>query len=146
MEKMLGATKAKTACDEVYFPKKEGGLGLKNLEVCNQTSTLQHVWSLFARSGSIWIAWVHEYLLKGMSFWSISVPHNSSWGCKKLLKLRGIAKHLLKFKVVDENSIHMWVDNWHPARVLLETYGYRVVYHAQSWLEARLSTLLINGD
>lgn len=34
---------------------------------------------------------------------------------------------------------------WHPAGVLLEKYGHRAVYDAQSRLEARLSTVLING-
>ena len=39
----------------------------------------------------------------------------------------------------------MWVDHWHPAGVLLEKYGFRVVYDAHSRLEARLSSVLVNG-
>jgi hypothetical protein len=44
------------------------------------------------------------------------------------------------------SNIHMWVDNSHPADVLSKQYGFRVVYDAQSRLEAKLSTILINGD
>jgi hypothetical protein len=49
---------------DVCFPKKEGGLGLKRLEVWNQTSMLRHIWSLFARPDSLWVAWIKEIFLK----------------------------------------------------------------------------------
>jgi hypothetical protein len=44
--------KAKVAWSDVCFPKKEGGLGLKNLEVWNRTSILRHIWNLFTCVGS----------------------------------------------------------------------------------------------
>jgi hypothetical protein len=44
--------KAKVAWSDVCFPKKEGGLGLKNLEVWNKSSILRHIWNLFACVGS----------------------------------------------------------------------------------------------
>jgi hypothetical protein len=63
-----GAAKAKVSWSNLCFPKKEGGLGLKRLEVWNQNSMLRHVWSIFARSGSIWVAWIKENLLKRRVF------------------------------------------------------------------------------
>jgi len=62
------SAKAKVAWSDVCFPKKEGGLGLKNLEVWNRTSILRHIWNLFACAGSIWVAWIKMCLLKGRSF------------------------------------------------------------------------------
>jgi hypothetical protein len=62
--KCEGAAKAKVSWSDLCFPKKEGGLGLKKLEVWNQSSMLRHIWSLFAKSGSIWVAWVKINLLK----------------------------------------------------------------------------------
>ncbi len=44
------------------------------------------------------------------------------------------------------SNIHMWVDNSHPTDVLSKQYGFRVVYDAQSMLDAKLSIVLINGD
>jgi DNA polymerase III psi subunit len=41
------SAKAKVAWSEVCYLKKEGGLGLKNLEVWNISSMLRHVWTLF---------------------------------------------------------------------------------------------------
>jgi hypothetical protein len=142
----IGSAKAKVAWGEVFYPKKESGLGLKIMEVWNISSMLRHVWSLFAYSGSIWVAWVTQYLLRGRSFWSISIPQDCSWSWRKLLKLRDIAKLFLKFEDGDGSNIHMWVDNWHPAGILSVQYGFRVVYDAQSMLDTKLSIVLINGD
>ena len=60
--------KAKVSWSDICFLKKEGGLGLKKLEVWNQCSMLRHIWSLFAKSSFIWIAWVKINLLKKKSF------------------------------------------------------------------------------
>jgi hypothetical protein len=144
--KEVGSARAKVAWSAVCCPKKEGGLGLKNLEVWNQSSMLRHIWSIFARSGSLWVAWVQEYLLRGKSFWSIKIPQNCSWSWRKLLKLRNIAKAFIRFEVGDGTKIHMWLDSWHPAGYLLDTYGHRVIYDAQSSLNAHLSSVLVNGQ
>ncbi|XP_059441594.1 uncharacterized protein LOC132173929 isoform X2 [Corylus avellana] len=141
-----GVAKAKVSWSDLCFPKKEGGLGLKKLETWNQTSMLRHICSIFARSGSIWVAWVRENLLKRRSFWSVGIPQNCSWSWRKILKLRSIAKRFLKFEVGHGDSIHMWLDLWHPAGVLIEQYGFRVVYDAQSNIEAKLSSVICNGD
>lgn len=61
------AAKAKLAWNAICYPKKEDGLGLKDLETLNISSMLRHVWCLFARSSSIWVAWIQAYLLKGKS-------------------------------------------------------------------------------
>jgi len=130
---------------EICFPKKEGGLGLKELEIWNISSMMRHIWSLFAKSGSIWVAWVQEYLLKGKSFWSVSIPQNSSWNWRKLLKMRGLARDFIKFEVGTGSQIHMWIDNWHPFGGLVDRFGYRVVYDSHSRLEAKLDSVLKNG-
>jgi hypothetical protein len=85
---------------------------------------LRHVWSLFARFGSIWVAWVRENLLKGRSFWRVSIPQNCSWSWRKILKLRDIAKNLVKFEVGNGDNINLWLDSWHPSSILFEVFGY----------------------
>jgi hypothetical protein len=57
--------KAKVAWEQVCVPKKEGGLGLKRLDVWNQAVMLKHIWNLFAQVGSLWVAWVEKNWLKG---------------------------------------------------------------------------------
>jgi hypothetical protein len=72
---------------------------------------MRHIWSLFARSNSIWVAWVQHYLLKGRSFWSVSIPQNCSWCWSKLLKMTSVARGFLKFEVGDGKNIHLWLDH-----------------------------------
>jgi hypothetical protein len=139
------SAKAKVAWSEVCYPKKEGGLGLKNLEVWNIFSMSRHVWTLFVCAGSIWVAWIQAYMLKGRSFWSVSIPQSCSWCWRKILKLRGIAKNFIKFEVRDGKMIHLWQDTWHPLGVLYERFGSRVIYDAHSRLDSRLDTVLSNG-
>lgn len=55
--------------DKICIPKKEGGLGIKNIEVWKQASILNHIWNLFAKAGSLWVAWVNIIWLKGRSVW-----------------------------------------------------------------------------
>ncbi|GKV09489.1 hypothetical protein SLEP1_g20977 [Rubroshorea leprosula] len=77
-------------------PKQEGGLGLRSLTHWNVACIMRFIWMLFTKARSIWVAWVHEYLLKGCSFWSIRVPSDASWGWRKLLNLRQQARKLIK--------------------------------------------------
>jgi hypothetical protein len=63
---------------------------------------------------------------------------------KLLLELEE-AKRFLRFEVGNGEDIHLWLDSWHPYGVLLENYGYRVVYDAQSRVEAKLSSVIFNG-
>jgi hypothetical protein len=144
--KDVEAAKAKVAWNDICFPKKEGGLGLKRIDVWNKTSMLRHIWNLFARSGSLWVAWIKENFLKKRSFWNVNIPQNCSWCWRKLLKLRDIAKKFLRFEVGDGKNIHLWMDFWHPDGILLEKYGFRAVYDAQSSVEARLSSVIHDGE
>lgn len=63
-----------------------------------------------------------------------------------MLKMRDTVRKFIMFEVGDGKDIHLWLDNWHPVGVLLEKYGYRAVYDAHSNLDARLSTVLKNGN
>jgi hypothetical protein len=52
----------------------------------------------------------------------------------------------LRFEVGKGEDIHLWLDSWHPSGVLLENYGYRVVHDAQSRVQAKLSSVIFNGE
>jgi hypothetical protein len=143
---IAGGAKAKVSWTDVCLPKKEGGLGLKRLDIWNYSSMLRHIWSLFVRSRSIWVAWVKENLLKRKSFWSVGVSQNCSWNWRKFLKLRDIARRFLRYEVGAGEHIHLWLDWWHPMGVLFEKFGFKMVYDAHSTLEAKLSSVIQNGN
>jgi len=137
--------KAKVAWNKLCCPKTEGGLSIKRLKEWNMATMLKHIWSLFAQSGSLWVAWLHSYCLKGRSLWNIAIPKVCSWSWNKLLNLCELAKEFISFKVGEGHSIFLWLDCWHPAGRLLDTYGFRIVYDTGSNLDARVSSVLIDG-
>jgi hypothetical protein len=129
------------------MPKKERGLGIKKLEEWNKATMMRHIWSLFAKAGSLWrVAWVKENLLKGKSFWQVFVPQICTWSWRKLLKLKDEAKHFISFDVGNGKNIYLWFDAWHLDGVLYEKYGHRVIYDSHSKLEARLDSIIQNGQ
>jgi hypothetical protein len=84
--------KEKVSWDLICVPKREGGLGLKRLEEWNRAVILKHIWNLFTKSGSLWVAWININLIKERCSWlllgveerslkSIRMPrlHPSGW-------------------------------------------------------------------
>ena len=107
---------------------------------------MRHIWSLFAKAGSLWVAWVKENLLKGKSFWQVSILQICTWSWRKLLMLRDEAKHFISFNVGDGKNIYLWFDAWHPDGMLYEKYGHRVIYDVHIKLKARLDPIIQNGQ
>jgi hypothetical protein len=71
--------KSKNFLEGFVFSKEGRRLGVEEFGSLESFSMLRHVWSLFARSGSIWVAWVKENYLRRKSFWSVNIPQNCSW-------------------------------------------------------------------
>lgn len=124
--------------------QKRRGFRLENwrVEEWNKAAILRHIWNLFARTGSIWVAWVHSYLVKGKSFWGVKAPQNSSWVWRKILNLRNLVRPLVRFEVGTSSNIFLWHDWWHPDGVLIQKYGARIIYDAASTLLARFSSVI----
>ncbi|XP_039062568.1 uncharacterized protein LOC120207116 [Hibiscus syriacus] len=51
---------------------------------------------LLTAEGSLWVAWVRSYVLKGANFWSIESKASFSWSMRKILKTRRIATSVLR--------------------------------------------------
>jgi hypothetical protein len=68
---------------------------------------LSHIWSRFAQSGSLWVAWLETNWLKRKSLWHIPTPKSCSWSWKKLLKLRDVNRNFLSFKVGNGQDISL---------------------------------------
>ena len=106
---------SKVAWENVCKNKKEWGLGFKNSFNLNNVLNLKHIWSIFQTSTqSLWIKWVHTYMLKGKSFWVVKPPSTCSWYWKKLLRLRSLARQMLSHNIGNGEGTFLWYDNWHP--------------------------------
>ncbi|GKV37600.1 hypothetical protein SLEP1_g45612 [Rubroshorea leprosula] len=91
---------------------------------------------------SVWVAWVQENLLKGRSFWSINIPSDASWGWRKILKLRPLARGLIQHIPRTGQNTYLWHDNWHPAGPLLEVYGNSIVHDSRIPSQAKLASVI----
>jgi hypothetical protein len=76
----------------------------------------------------------------------VSIPNNSFWCWRKLLKIKSLARGFLIFNVGNDSNIHLWGDNWHPFGALFNRFGFRVIYDSNSRLYAKLDTVLKQGN
>ncbi|KAL7197291.1 hypothetical protein ACSBR2_019886 [Camellia fascicularis] len=137
---------AKVAWDQVCAPKREGGLGFKSLEVWNRAAIAKHIWFLFSGGEmSMWCQWVKSYLLKGRSFWKVSIPNDPSWVWRKILSLRKAIFPLILHKIGKGNATFLWYDNWHPVGSLWNKFGARIMYDSGLQGEAKVSDI-VSGD
>ena len=86
---------ARVSWQNMCYPKVEGGFGLKDNLSWNQACMIQHLWSIFSKSGSIWIAWIDAYILKRRSLRQVAPTLNCSWSWRKLLQLRNLARQFV---------------------------------------------------
>lgn len=107
---------ARVSWDVVTKPKRESGLGIKNLAIWNKACCLKLIWLLFFQAGSVWVAWFVEEILEGSlsNLWT-TLPHRRfSWQVNKLLKLSSTVYSWIKLRVQNGISCRFWSDNWSP--------------------------------
>ncbi|XP_013607844.1 PREDICTED: uncharacterized protein LOC106314527 [Brassica oleracea var. oleracea] len=114
--------KAKVAWEDVCYPKEDGGLGLRWLRDTSRVFALRLIWLLFTQTGSFWVAWTKEYLLKHGSYWDEREGSLGSWVWRKLLKLQSFAFDFFRYEINNGRSTFFWLDNWlGTGRILDET-------------------------
>ncbi|XP_024013050.1 uncharacterized protein LOC112087252 [Eutrema salsugineum] len=124
----LNTKKAKVAWSAVCVPKKEGGLGLKNLRNANDVSVLKLLWRLLTSKESFWVRWIHSRYIQGASVWAIRNPTSSSpgtWMWKQILKIRERARDFLRMNVRNGKGTSFWFDHWSSMGPLVELTGER---------------------
>ena len=47
------------------LPKEDGGLGLRRVKDLNDANVMKHIWNLFYRKDSLWVAWVQRLFFRG---------------------------------------------------------------------------------
>lgn len=74
--------------DKVCRPKKEGGLGIRNLELWNLAAVGKIAWHISTMQDSLWVKWVHGVYTKGGRWMLFNAPPTASWVIKKLCKVK----------------------------------------------------------
>ncbi|XP_059630012.1 uncharacterized protein LOC132272976 [Cornus florida] len=114
---------AKVAWTAVCRLEIFGGLGFLDLELPNRIANLKHIWKLCSRKDCLWVAWTTCHLLRSRSFWCIkpSVNYYGFW--RSLLKLRGMARGLIRYRVGCGKNTNLWLDYWLPNGPIVQQIG-----------------------
>ncbi|XP_058211806.1 uncharacterized protein LOC131323991 [Rhododendron vialii] len=119
----LKTSGTKVAWQFVCAPKEEGGLGFRLLKDWNSASMLRHLWALCVKSDTLWLKWIHTYIIKDQSLWRVKIPNEASWTIRKIFNLRDLAQPWIKYVIGDGSSTFLWIDNWHALGPLYQKFG-----------------------
>lgn len=129
---------AKVSWADVCVPKEEGGLGLRVLKDWNRAAMTKHLWALALKADTLWIKWVHTYIIKG----KLHVGY--SYNCFKFFKLRPLVQPWITYLVGNGNKTFLRLDNWHPLGPLLAKFGAGVVYNLGRNLFAKVASIVVD--
>ena len=122
----LSSHKAKIAWKDVCKPREEGGLGLRSLNEVNSVCCLKLIWRVLSAKESLWVCWIHRYLIRKGSLWSVNEgSYLGSWIWKNLLKFRPLASMLTRMEIGNGSYTSFWFDNWSPLGRLIDLTGSR---------------------
>lgn len=131
---------AKLKWEVCCTPKNEG-------KAWNKVSMMRYLSALSRKADTLWVKWVHTYIIKGRCLWYVKPPQNSSWTLRKLFKLRETVHPLIKHVIVDGKETFLWLDNRHPLVPLYKRFGDEVVQNIGNALLAKwtVSSLMVSG-
>lgn len=102
----------------------------------------KYLWAISKKSDASWIKWIHTYVIKSHSLWSMKCPSNVSWSIRKILHLRPLMQEWIKYVVGNGASVFLWTDNWHTLGPLLHKYQDQIVFNMGRSLNARVASIV----
>ena len=138
----MNARRAKVGWKSLCLPKKEGGLGLRRVKDWNDATIMKHIWNVFYRKDSIWVAWVREVLLRQGSIWNARIPSRCSWSWRKILQLRDRVRPFIRHQVCNGTGTFLWHDFWNPLGPILPLFGERIIYDSAIHRNARVADVM----
>lgn len=137
---------ARVKWSQVCSPKDEGGLGFRKLREGNVAAMLKLLWALSRKADTLWVKWVHTYVIKEHNLWTMGLPYDVSWTIRKIFQLREVCQPLIRYQIGNEASTFLWLDNWHPLGPLYKRFGENVCSNIGRSLQAKVSTIIKDGD
>ncbi|GJZ67367.1 hypothetical protein Tco_0630607 [Tanacetum coccineum] len=104
--------RAKVSWESICLPKREGGLGLRSLEIFNRALMTTHIWNILTNKESLWVRWIHMYKLRGRSLWEVQPKSTMSWGWRKILELREHVRPFIWAAMGNGQKTSLWYDQW----------------------------------
>ncbi|GJU01943.1 RNA-directed DNA polymerase, eukaryota, reverse transcriptase zinc-binding domain protein [Tanacetum coccineum] len=130
----------------VCCPKKEGGLGLKQLGDWNEVLLSKQIWKIIAKKEGLWVKWVNLVKLKGKSFWEIKEEGGDSGTLKALLKLRNKIRPHIVHVIGNGKNVSMWNDNWSDIGYLKQFMTSKDVHDARINEDCSVADILEDSE
>ena len=141
----VNARRAKVGWKALCLPKEEGGIGLRRVKDWNDAAIMKHIWNLFYRKESIWVAWVREVILRQGSVSNARIPSRCSWSWRKILQLRDRVRPYIRHRICNGGGTFLLHDFWNPLGPLLPIFGERIMYDSAIHKNAYVA-FVINGE
>lgn len=95
----------------ICVPKREGGLGVRQLRNRNEVAISKFLWRLHARIKDLWVHWARGRL-RGHNLWEAKIPQDCAWTWRKMLQQRDKIKQFMGFKIRDGRQCSLFYDIW----------------------------------
>nr|XP_017239981.1 PREDICTED: uncharacterized protein LOC108212778 [Daucus carota subsp. sativus] len=137
----------KVAWSDCCYTKDEGGLGIRDLFLCNSAAILYQVWRLSQPDPtSLWLIWVHSCFLKHKAFWTAKLPYKCPWSLRKIFNSRSLALQFISYRVKMDSKFKAWHDPWLTNLPLIEKFGSGFVTMMDSTPDALVGSLIIHNQ
>lgn len=136
---------AKVAWETVTTPTDEGGLGIKNLLIWNKNCAIKLLWFLIFKNNSVWVACIHQNIIKDNSIWDLKKKQSHTWIIKQILKIRGYSYQWVRLVPGNRQNCKFWSDPWYPYAPLTAYIGANGSCQTGITLSATLESLWHNG-
>ncbi|XP_074304710.1 uncharacterized protein LOC141639512 [Silene latifolia] len=119
IRKYLGTRSGKSIhwCSKKFtsLPKKEGGLGIRNVECLNQALLSKHAWRIVSKENSLFTLTFREKIF-GDSCWTSDIrpqrTNHTSWGVKSVLRGLQLILDNLSWQPGFSSSLNVWTNKW----------------------------------
>ncbi|GJX07012.1 hypothetical protein Tco_0194944 [Tanacetum coccineum] len=119
---------------------KEGGLGLRSLEVFNLALMTTNLWNIASNKESLWVRWIHTYKLRGRTIWDIQPKSDMSWGWQ----LCEFVKPFFWVQIGNGLNTSLWYDRWCSLSPLSRFLSPRDITSEGYIIQTRVADLIVN--
>lgn len=95
--------------------------------------------------GFLWVACIKSMIIRDKLFWTTDFHASGNWICRRLMKLRPLARSFLYCNVHSENDTLFWHDNWTTLGLLIDITGTNVPMVSRIPLLAKVAAACHEG-
>lgn len=101
---------------------------------------------LLFKTESIWVAWIHQNVIKNMDIWLLKEQQSHTWIFKNILRLRDLVVNWIRIIPGNGSRCKFWTSPWSPFGQLISYLGNSGPRTTGIPITATLASLWINNS